>query len=393
LYRYSNRLDWVNQTNPISTLIAQQRASGRELLDLTEFNPTEALAAYPHAEMAVALGSIRDFRYQPTPFGDPATREAIVSRLREQSAESYLSPAHVALTASTSEAYGLLFKLLANPGDEVLVPLPSYPLFEFLARFESVKFRPYRLAYDGSWFIDFESLEEAASSTTRAIVLVNPNNPTGSFLKRWELEKLQEFALRHELPIICDEVFMDYGFAGSADRIQTIAGTQQVLSFSLNGLSKSAGMPQMKLGWIIVNGPLAERERACARLELILDTYLSVNGPVQLASEHLFHIGDGIRKQIQHRLERNLLSLSQVLRNSALHALHLEGGWSAILRVPQVITEEQWITRLLMDQGVIVQPGYFFDMPGEGFLVVSLLPQESEFTAGIEQILIVAKAL
>ena len=381
------------QTNPISALIAQQRASGRPLVDLTLSNPTEALRAYPHAEITAALGSLSNFRYNPGPFGDLATRQAIVNRLGNRFPGTQLSTADIALTASTSEAYSFLFKLLVNPGGEVLVPLPSYPLFEFLAQLESVTLRPYRLAYDGSWFIDFESLEKAASPATRAIILVNPNNPTGSFLKHAEWERLQQFALQRRLPLISDEVFMDYGFGDSPARIQTLADTDQVLSFSLNGLSKSAGMPQMKLGWICVNGPPAERERACARLELILDTYLSVSAPVQLASERLFQIGDTIQTQIRNRIERNLASLQTLIQGKALHALHLEGGWSVILRVPNVITEEQWITRLLIEHGVIVQPGYFFEMPGEGFLVVSLLPGEDQFAAGMEKILVLAQAV
>jgi len=373
LYRYSNRLAGLTAPeNQFSTLLAQYRASGRPLLDLTVSNPTEALANYPHAEIASALAAIPNFRYQPDPFGNLHARQAIAKR-------HGLSPENLALTASTSEAYGLLFKLLANPGDEILVPAPSYPLFGFLAQLESVNLRPYRLNYDGSWFIDFASLEAAVSPRTRAIILVNPNNPTGSFLKTWEYKSLRDFGL----PLISDEVFQDYAFTEARTRIRTLNGHHDVLSFTLNGLSKMAGMPQMKLGWININGPAAERQQARQRLELILDTYLSVSAPVQLAAAPLLAIGDKIQAQIRNRILNNLATADELTANSPVHRLHSEGGWSIILRVPQTLSEEEWITRLLTDHGVILQPGYFFDMPSEAYLVASLLPPENVFREGI----------
>jgi aspartate/methionine/tyrosine aminotransferase len=376
---------------PFSTLISQLRASGQPLWDLTVSNPTEALDNYPHSEIAAALASIDNFRYQPDPMGILSARQIIADRLEKRFPGLAPSPAHLALTASTSEAYAVLFKLLTNPGDEILVPTPSYPLFDFLARLESVKLSPYRLAYDGSWFVDFASLQAAVSPRTRALILVNPNNPTGSFIQRADLARLQEFAFTHSLPLISDEVFMDYAFDESVTsakgRVPTLTGQHHVLTFTLNGLSKACGMPQMKLAWIAVIGPFAHRQQACARLEFVLDTYLSVGAPVQLALEPLFAIGDTMQKCIHIRLRQNLATLDSLLANQQIHRLNVEGGWSAILRVPQILTEEEWITGLLRHQQVIVQPGYFFDMSGGAFLVVSLLTPEQTFSEGIRRIL------
>ena len=387
LYRYSDRLHWNAVANPFSSLLSELRQKGRDLLDLTVSNPTEVLPDYPHAEISAALSSIESFVYQPEPLGNLAARTAIARRVPG------LSPAQVALTASTSEAYSLLFKLLANPGDEILAPTPSYPLFDYLAQLESVKLRPYRLAYDGSWHIDFGSLEAAMSTRTRAIILVNPNNPTGSFLKLHEWPRLRVIATTHSLPLISDEVFMDYTFGQASQRVETLTGQTDVLSFALNGLSKASGMPQMKLGWIAVNGPSEERQQACARLELLLDTYLSVSAPVQLATGKLLAIGDKIQRLIRQRLENNVAALRNLLIDTQIHLLHTEGGWSAVLRVPKILTEEEWITRLLREQSVIVQPGYFFDMPDEALLVVSLLTPEETFDNGITRLLALARTL
>jgi alanine-synthesizing transaminase len=393
LYRYSERLAWTIPVNSFSTLLSELRASGRPLLDLTISNPTQALPDYPHAEIAAALGAIPNLRYQPEPLGLLEARAAIVRRMQQRAPGIELSPSHVALTASTSEAYALLFKLLANPGDEVLVPAPSYPLFDYLAQLEAVTPKPYRLAYDGSWFIDFASLQAAVSTRTRAVILVNPNNPTGSFLKQHEWARLCEFALANSVPLISDEVFTDYAFAPSAERVSTLIGQHRVLSFTLHGLSKSAAMPQMKLAWIAVNGPAAEREQACARLELLLDTYLSVGTPVQLAAEQLLGIGDSIQRRIHARIQNNLAALQSLLHDTPVHMLGAEGGWSAILRVPRILTEEEWITRLLREQSVIVQPGYFFDLHGEAFLVVSLITPEDTFSHGLAKILAFSNTL
>ncbi len=375
MHRYSDRLSWTAPVNPFTTLLERTRASGQPLLDLTIANPTQALANYPHAEIAQAYGAIPNFAYNPDPLGNTAAREHIAAWYA-----SKIQPSQIALTASTSEAYNLLFKLLANPGDEVLIPTPSYPLFDYLAKLEGVILRPYRLLYDGSWHIDFESIESSLSPRTRALIVVNPNNPTGSFLKRQEWQRLEKLAIDNNLPLIADEVFMDYPLEPSNNRVSTFAGHNNVLSFSLNGLSKSAGMPQMKLGWIVVNGPAADRAQALERLELLLDTYLSVATPVQNALPRLLQIGSTIRQQILHRLDINRQAIA------ALQPLHCEGGWSATLRMPAILSEETWITELVSNHSVIVQPGYFFDMPFDACLIVSLLTEPATFAQGIARI-------
>ncbi len=379
MYRYSDRLAWISPENSFSQLLAELRLAGRPLLDLTISNPTGALADYPHAEISSAFGSLSNFRYEPESLGNREAREVLAERMR-------VSASQIALTASTSEAYSILFKLLANPGDEVLVPTPSYPLFEYLARLECINLRPYHLAYDGSWYIDFDSMEAAINTRTRALILVHPNNPTGSFVKLTEFSRLRELAIRHSLPLISDEVFLEYAIRPSAERMATLAAQNDVLNFSLNGLSKASGMPQMKLAWLTISGPPAEREKACARLELLLDTYLPVGTPVQLALKNLLAIGDSIRHRIQTRLEYNLQTLAGLLEDTHTQMLHLEGGWSAILRVPNLINEDQWLTRLACEHNVIVQPGYFFDMPGEPYLIVSLLTEKAAFQEGITRI-------
>lgn len=289
----------------------------------------------------------------------------------------------IVLTASTSETYALLFKMFCDAGTEILVPVPSYPLFEYLAALESLRVISYRLLYDGAWFIDWPDLLDKISSETRAIVLVNPNNPTGSFLKKQEAEELFRICRKYELPIISDEVFFDYSFGQVGDRITTLTGSQSILSFSLNGLSKSAAMPQMKLGWMVINGPDDQVEIARSRLELLLDTYLSVSTPVQQAAPKLLKIGMDLQRQLMARTKRNLHSLRERLEESPAHVLNVEGGWSAIVQLPRTISEEAWVIRLLEEQGVIVQPGYFFDMASEAYVVVSLITPPDEFDEGI----------
>jgi alanine-synthesizing transaminase len=360
--------------------VEEQRRAGASLLDLTSANPTGVFDNYPHAEIQQAYARLDDFTYQPDPFGTGRARKAIADWYGRRGIR--VSPDQLALTASTSEAYALLFKLLCDPGDEVLVPSPSYPLFEYLARLESVETVPYRLLYDGSWFVDFTSMRAAVSTRTRAIVVVNPNNPTGSFLKSHETEELFKIAREHNLPIVADEVFMDYTFAGTEGCTRTFIGDDRVLSFSLGGLSKSAGMPQMKLAWIAVNGGAEVR----GRLELLLDTYLSVATPVQYALGELLAIGEGIARQIHARIARNRATVESILRDSPGHVLHAEAGWSAVLQLPNIWREETWMAELIRRRRVLVQPGYFFDMSSEPYAVVSLLTPENAFAEGIERL-------
>jgi alanine-synthesizing transaminase len=368
---FSSRLNWNLSPNPLSRLLEEKRRAGAGILDLTESNPTRAGFIYPR-EMIESFADDRVLRYDPSPRGLRSAREAVAHYYGERGRE--ISPEQILLTASTSEAYSYLFKLLADPGDEILAPRPSYPLFEFLAALESVRVRQYPLRYDGAWHIDFAALE--ITPRTRAIVVVNPNNPTGSFLKKDEWERLESIGL----PILCDEVFSDYAF----DRAPAPAPASRNLVFCMSGLSKIAGLPQMKLGWIAATGP--GHESALERIELIADTYLSVATPVQLALPKLLAASTGIRQQIRERTGANLEHLRGVSQGSVLQVLNVEGGWYAVAQVPRTRTEEEWALDLLAERDVLIQPGFFFDFETEAFLVLSLLTPREIFAEGVRDI-------
>jgi alanine-synthesizing transaminase len=384
LHNYSHRLSWSIAQNSLTRLLEEKRRAGVPVLDLTVSNPT-GVPEYPDANIRAALSGIETFSYRPDSFGLAEAREAVAQFYRERRID--VAATRIALTASTSEAYAVLFKLLCDPGDEILIPSPSYPLFEYLAALENVGTVPYRLEYDGSWFIDFASVQERISTRSRAIVIVNPNNPTGSFLKSHELRKLVELASEKRIAIISDEVFMDYEFGSAPQRIKTLAREDGTLSFSLNGFSKAAGMPQMKLAWITINGPKYEQKLAIERLEIVLDTYLSVNTPVQMAASALLDIGAGIRSKLLARSLENRDRACRLAKNSPVHLLHVEGGWSSILRLPQTLKEEQWISQVLEQTNVYLQPGYFFDMPSEAYAVASLITEPKIFEEGIARVL------
>jgi hypothetical protein len=380
---FSSRLNWDLRPNPLSTLLDEKRRERAPVLDLTESNPTRAGFEYPREEILAALSDAAGLRYDPSPRGSLAAREAVARYYAGRGAE--IAPSRMLLTASTSEAYGYLFKLLANPGDEVLVPRPSYPLFDFLAALESVKLRQYPLRYDGAWHIDFGALENAVSDRTRAIVVVNPNNPTGSFLKREERDRLEALASARGLAVLSDEVFSDFPFGADDARVTTLTDARRALTFSMSGISKIAGLPQLKLGWIVASGP--GHEGALERLELIADTYLSVGTPVQAALPRLLDLAQGVRSQIARRTGAHL----ELLRGAAASAspcrvLDVEGGWYAILQVPRTCGEEQWALGLLRDQDVLVQPGFFFDFESEAYLVLSLLTSPEVFETGVRRI-------
>jgi len=379
---FSSRLNWSQRPNRLSTLLDEKRQSGTQVLDLTESNPTRVGLAYPEAEILAALADTSALRYHPSPRGLDSAREAVAAYYRDRGTQ--IPAGNILLTASTSEAYAYLFKLLANPGDEILAPRPSYPLFEFLAGLESVNIRQYPLRYDGVWHIDFDALEQAITPRTRGIVVVNPNNPTGSFLKRAELEVLDALAAERGLAILSDEVFRDYPFGQDADRVSTLVGDPNALTFSMSGLSKIAGLPQMKLGWIVMSGPGSEE--AFDALELIADTYLSVSTPVQVALPRLLALSSGIMEQIRQRTASNLARLRESMHGSAATLLRTEGGWYAVLQVPRTRTEEEWTLKLLDESDVLVQPGFFFDFESEAFLVLSLLPAPAKFAEGVTRL-------
>ena len=375
---FSKRLHWDLQQNPLTQLLDQKRAAGETILDLTESNPTHAHFDYPAEEIQAALSDARSLRYEPTPAGSMEARAAVCEYYG-----GHVTPDRILLTASTSEAYGFLFKLLADPGDEFLVPRPSYPLFEFLAALESVRVLQYPLVYEHGWRIDTGALRGLATDKTRAIVLVNPNNPTGSFIKREELDQLIAFCADRNLALISDEVFADYTFADDPRRVSSLVDVREVPAFSLSGLSKVTGLPQMKLGWMVASGPESLRTAALSNLELVADTYLSVNTPVQNAAGRLLGLRHPIQEQIRLRLRENLSFLRQRTTDSPFRVLEVEGGWYATIQVPRIRTEEEWVLHLLREQNVLVQPGFFFDFESEAFLVVSLLTPPATFQKAI----------
>ncbi len=376
---FSNRLRWDAATNPLAAVVAEKRCAGAEVLDLTLSNPTRAGFEYPNAEIVAALSRERLLTYDPQPRGLLEARDAVAVWYGMRAIVA--DPSRILLTASTSEAYAYLFKLLADPGDEVLTPRPSYPLFEYLAALESVEVRQYPLRYDGAWHVDFEALERAITPRTRAIVVVSPNNPTGSVLAAEDVEKLDSLAAARGLVIISDEVFADYTFRGGHP---TLIGDRRALTFSLNGLSKSAGLPQLKLGWIVGSGP--GRDEALERLDWIADTYLSVSAPVQAALPRILASAWKVQSQILKRAKENLAALKGSLADSPFQVLHTEGGWSAVLQIPRSRTEEQWTLDLLREQNVLVQPGFFYDFEAEAYLVVSLLTPRPDLLEGIRRL-------
>jgi alanine-synthesizing transaminase len=379
---FSSRLNWSLRPNRLSALLEEKRAAGADVLDLTESNPTRAGFSYPQAEILTALADTDALRYHPTPQGLKSAREAVAGYYRDRGTQILVE--NILLTASTSEAYAYLFKLLANPGDEVLAPRPSYPLFEFLADLESVHIRQYPLRYDGVWHVDFDALEQAITPRTRAIVVVNPNNPTGSFLKHAELDVLDSLAAERDLAVLSDEVFRDYTFAEQSDRVSTLIGDRRALTFSMSGLSKIAGLPQMKLGWMVASGPRSKE--ALDALELIADTYLSVSTPIQVALPRLLALSSGIMEQIRQRTALNLARLRETMVGSAATLLRTEGGWYAVLQVGRSRSEEDWTLKLLGESNVLVQPGFFFDFESEAFLVLSLLPEPANFAEGVSRL-------
>ncbi len=382
---FSNRLDWNLPLNRISEALVSRRAAGDLVLDLTESNPTAAGLDYPAAQILDAFADPAALLYEPASAGLWKARQAVAAYYGARGVQ--VSPDHILITTSTSEAYAYIFKLLAGPGDQILAPRPSYPLFEFLARLESVEIVHYPLVYDHGWMIDFQRLAEAAGPRARAVVVVNPNNPTGSYIKREEHEKLVEFCARRDLAILSDEVFSDYPLRPDSRRVETLATTGGALTFCLSGLSKICGLPQMKLAWIVVNGPRQLALQAFQRLELVADTYLSVGAPVQHALGKLLAIGPLVRDQILRRTAANLATLRAALgERSACQALEVEGGWCAVVRVPRVMTEEEWTLTLLEQDGVLVQPGFFFDFESEAYLVVSLLTHPATFREGIARL-------
>lgn len=372
------------QQNRISKLI--ENRNRLEIVNLTESNPTQVGFDYNIDFITSSLTRPESIFYEPDPKGLLEARESVCNYYKARKVKVELD--NIFLTASTSEAYTFLFKLLADPGEQVLVPIPSYPLFEHLAQAETIKAVPYNLYYDGDWHIDIYSIKKAINSSVKAIIIVSPNNPTGSCLKKDELDQIIEICLEHQIALISDEVFSDYTYQESEQRVKTIAEVDQILSFTMSGLSKVAGLPQIKLGWVVVNGPSNIATEAMLRLEFIADLFLSVSTPVQHAARSLFESVSHIQTQIKERVLSNRTWLqSQLGKESVCSLLSAEAGWYSIIQVPNVMTEEEMILQILEQENVLIHPGYFFDFASEGWLITSLIVEQEKFKEAMGRIL------
>ncbi len=387
---FSQRTNWRLSPNSLTRAIEEVRASGREILDLTVSNPTEA-GIRPDADIVLsALANPEAMHYDPQPRGLLAARQAVCCYYREAHEVFDLDPERLILTTSTSEAYSYVFRLLCNAGDEILVPKPSYPLFEFLADLGDVKLVPYPLLYDHGWQIDFDSLYKAATAQSRAVILVHPNNPTGSYASASETAALNAFCRDYDLALIVDEVFLDYAHDGS--RRDSFVANDNALTFTLSGVSKISALPQMKLAWVAASGRAQLVADAGARLEIIADTFLSLNTPVQLAAPVLLDQRKQIQPIVLDRLRVNLAELDgQLAGCPACARLQVEGGWYVVLRVPALGTDEDLAVDLVRKMGVIVHPGHFYDFAGEGHLVLSLITEPEAFREGVARLLQVVK--
>ena len=364
--------------------VAAHRAARQPLVDLTATNPTTVGIPYPDGILA-SLASRDGFEYRPEPFGLASAREAVSRDYARRG--TTIAPDRIVLTASTSEAYSVLFKLLCDPQDEVLVPAPSYPLFEHLSHLDGVTPATYRLEYQGQWMVDQHSVDSRWTEKTRAVLAVSPNNPTGSWLSREDEQMLSGRCAERNAALIIDEVFADYPLAPLAPLAPLGPVTPRLL-FRLGGLSKSAGLPQLKLGWLTVSGPESLVAEALQRLEIICDTYLSVSTPVQVAAPELIEHGATVRAAILERIRRNYCELTKAARShGCIEVLRADGGWSAVLRIPSTTSEEQVVLALLEQDNVLVHPGYFFDFPHEAFLIVSLLTAPADFDEGVHRIM------
>jgi alanine-synthesizing transaminase len=442
---FSERTNWQLAQNRFTRALEEVRAGGARVLDLTVSNPTRAGLHYDEHAILGALSSRRALDYDPQSKGLRFAREAVAGYYRElrgrgerdvaSNVSTNVDPEQIVLTTSTSEGYSFVFRLLCNAGDELLVPKPSYPLFEFLADLQDVRLVPYPLIYDHGWQMDFPSLEKAVTERTRGVVVVHPNNPTGSYVKAGEAGMLNSFCREHGLAVIVDEVFLDYGLDADAattaidegtaglgrpverssaavdagtntrslhapvdrdspihrlgrDDRASFAGNRDVLTFTLSGLSKIAALPQMKVAWVVTSGPRELAAAAMARLEVIADTYLSMNAPIQWAVTVLLEQRKGIQRQLMERVTKNLAELDrQLAGQESCQRLSVEGGWYAVLRVPVTRSDEELAIELVREKSVLVHPGHFYDFPSDGYLVLSLITAEGEFGEGIGRVL------
>ena len=381
---FAKRTNWNLAPNRLSEALAAHRAAGKPLIDLTVSNPTECGFHYDEEAILRALQNPAALKYEPNPRGLEGARRAVAQYHAERGC--VVSAEDVLLTTSTSEAYSFVFRLLCDPGDELLIPAPSYPLFGFLADIQDVNLVRYPLFYDHGWQIDFHSLEQAITPRTRGIIVVHPNNPTGHFCKPGDQARLNEICSSRQMVIIADEVFLDFDLAGK--KRASFATNAAAPTFTMSGLSKICGLPQMKAAWLIVNGPQPWKSQAQERLELIADTYLSMNAPVQLAMPSFLALRGDFQKQLMARISQNLAELDrQLAQHTACTRLDLEGGWYAVLRVPATQSDEDLAIMLLKSAGVYVHPGHFYDFPTGAHLLLSLIGSEHTFAEGIGGVL------
>ncbi|MGA7157317.1 MAG: pyridoxal phosphate-dependent aminotransferase [Acidobacteriaceae bacterium] len=385
---FSARTNWNLAENELTIALRERRRKGQELFDLTLSNPTHCGFACDNAAILAPLGNPEALHYDPNPLGMFSARSAVTQYYRDAGAD--VSPDHICLTTSTSEAYSFLFRLLCNPGDDVLIARPSYPLFEYIAHLDDVALREYPLLYDPNadlstghgWSIDFHALQSSITPTTRAIILVHPNNPTGNFASSSERTHLEAICAEHNLALIVDEVFLDYAIAASQPSFTT--GESRCLTFVLSGISKVCGLPQMKASWIAARGPSSLVQQAMQRIEVIADTFLSMNAPIQYALPHWLSARHILQQQIRERLRTNLTLIDQRLRGTSAQRLAMEAGWTAVLRIPRTVEGREFVAAAL-DHGVLVQPGDFYGL-GDGKVVVSLLTPPEVLTAGLTRL-------
>ena len=381
---FSKRTEWKLQPNRFTKACERFRAEGRIAIDLTASNPTRVGLDYAAEAILQSLTKPESLQYRPEAKGLLTARKAVAAYYHSLGAE--VSPEQIVLTTSTSEAYAYVLRLLCDPGDEVLVPMPSYPLFQFLADLQDVKLVHYPLLYDHGWQIDLRELEHKINERSKAVLVVHPNNPTGSFVKPKEMRALNWLCARRHMALVADEVFLDFPFDGTPR--STFAKNAGALTFTLSGLSKIAGLPQMKAAWLVTSGLEPFASEAMARLEVIADTFLSMNTPVQLALPALLDQRRAFQHQLQVRLRASLKEIDrQLAKQSLLERLDIEGGWYVVLRVPVTRSDEDLAVELLEKQSVQVHPGHFFDFPSDGYLVLSLLPPREEFRKGVERVL------
>jgi alanine-synthesizing transaminase len=398
---FAERTNWNLAPNRLSEALAQHLAEGKRLFDLSASNPTESGFVYDREAILHSLSDEKTLTYVPDPKGMLTARQAVVEYY---SGRKEISVEDIILTTSTSEAYSFAFRTLCNAGDELLVPAPSYPLFGFLADIHDVRLVRYELVYNHGWEIDFPALEQAITPRTRGVIVVNPNNPTGHYIKEEELARLNAICSVRQMAVIGDEVFLDFEHPESAVRREAIkaqrtggplkkrptsmAGNTGALTLTVSGLSKISGLPQMKAAWLIVSGPLELKTSAVERLEVIADTYLSMNAPIQIALPALLQQRHGFQRQVMTRVRRNLGELDrQLLQRKSCSRLEIEAGWYAVLRVPATRPDDDLAVQLLATKGIYVHPGHFYDFHADGYLIVSLIMPEREFAEGIRLLL------